>query len=462
MSRLLVVSNRVNVPRKRQKPQAGGMAVALAGALAECGGIWFGWNGRVVEAEAMPESPEFTEVDGIGYATTPLTAMEHERYYAGFANSVLWPLCHFMPGRMQYRREDRAGYAAVNQRFARQIAPLLGGDELIWVHDYHLAPLAAELRALGVQQPIGFFLHIPFPSFGLLRAMPDWRQWLETLAHFDLITLQTPEDRRALETALVYGLGGRVVDDGIRLHDRTVRTAARPVGVEVDQLAATAAETAHSRRVQRLVSSLGQRELMIGVERLDYSKGLPNRFDAYEHLLETRRQRHGRTVFMQIASPSREDIDAYARLQETLESKAGHINGRYADFDWVPVRYLHKTFARGSLLGFYRTARVGLVTPLRDGMNLVAKEFVAAQDPEDPGVLVLSELAGAAAELDAAIQVNPNDIEGMAEAMEEALSMPLNERRDRWRSQITVLRANSLDQWWRGCLRDLEVTRPAP
>ena len=458
MSRLVVVSNRVNVPRQRQKPQAGGLAVALAGALAECGGLWFGWDGQT--SAAPPQTPAWAEVDGIGYATTPLSTAEHEHYYMGFANSVLWPLCHFMPGRMRYRRDDRSGYMAVNRRFADQIAQLLRGDELIWVHDYHLAPLAAELRALGVQQPLGFFLHIPFPSFGLLRALPDWRDWLEALAQFDVIGVQTPEDRRALDTALVYGLGGRMVDSGVQLGGRTVRTMARPVGVEVDELAATAAATAHSRRVQRLLASLGRRELMIGVERLDYSKGLPNRLDAYEHFLVTHPRRQGRTVFMQIASPSREDIGQYADLQATLESKAGHINGRYADFDWVPVRYLHKTFARGSLLGFFRTARVGLVTPLRDGMNLVAKEFVAAQDPHAPGVLVLSELAGAADELDAAVQVNPNDTEGMAAAMEQALTMPADERRARWLDMITVLRAHSLDHWWRGCLRELEATKP--
>jgi len=455
LTRLVVVSNRVTVPKTRQKPQAGGLAVALSGALAEYGGLWFGWDGRI--SDGVPAAPTVSNVDGIEYATTPLTAGEHEHYYAGFSNSVLWPLCHFMPDRMNYHRDDRAGYAAVNQRFAAQIAGLLRGDEQIWVHDYHLVPLAAELRALGVEQPIGFFLHIPFPSFGLLRAMPDWREWLRALTRFDLIGLQTFQDRRALETSLVYGLGGERVDGGVRLDGRLVRTVNLPVGVEVDELADMAARTANSRRVRRLVTSLGQRDLMIGVERLDYSKGLPNRIDAYEHLLETRRRRQGRTVFMQIASPSRGGISEYSQLQEQLEAKAGHINGSYADFDWVPMRYLHKTFARGSLLGFFRTARAGVVTPLRDGMNLVAKEFVAAQDPEDPGVLILSELAGAAAELDAALSVNPNDIEGMAEAMDEALAMPLDERIDRWQRMIGVLRANSLDAWRRRYLDALAV-----
>lgn len=453
MTRLVVVSNRVNVPRHRQKPQAGGLAVAIAAALAEYGGIWFGWNGRV--SEDVPTAPEYTEVDGIGYATTALTPAEHDHYYAGFANSVLWPLCHFMLDRLDYRRADRVTYEAVNERFAGQIAGLLQGDELIWVHDYHLVPLAGALRERGVHQPIGFYLHIPFPSFGVLRAMPDWRDWLEALSRFDTIGVQTPEDRRALETALVYGLGARAVDGGVAVGDRLVRIRAVPVGVDVAELAQTAAETANSRRVRRLTASLGKRALMIGVERLDYSKGLPNRFSAYEHLLAERQRLRGRVVFMQVASPSREGIAEYSQLQEKLEASAGHINGSYADFDWVPIRYMHKTFARGSLLGFFRTARIGLVTPLRDGMNLVAKEFVAAQDPDDPGVLVLSELAGAATELDSALLINPNDIAGMAEAMERALVMPLEERQERWWHMMAVLSRNTLADWRRSCLDEL-------
>jgi trehalose 6-phosphate synthase len=455
LTRLVVVSNRVTVPRSRQKPQAGGLAVALAGALSEYGGIWFGWNGRVVRQP--PDQAEINEVDGITYATTPLSQAEHDRYYAGFSNEVLWPVCHFMLGRMDFRPEYRDTYVATNERFADLLTPLLSGDELIWIHDYHLIPLARSLRRRGVTRPMGFFLHIPFPSYGLLKAMPGWRDWLRALAEYDLVGLQTPEDRRALETSLVYGLGAKFVQGGVELDGRHVRTTAQPVGVEVDELARQAANTAGSRRVRRLTQSLGSRDLIIGAERLDYSKGLPNRFDAYESLLAHQRHRHGRTVFMQIASPSRENIAEYEQLRATLESKAGHINGVYADFDWVPTRYMNKTFARGSLLGFFRIARVGLVTPLRDGMNLVAKEFVAAQDPEDPGVLVLSELAGAAAELESALIVNPFDIEGLGYALEQALSMSLEERRERWNHMIEVLRENDLTAWRRRYLADLQA-----
>jgi len=454
LSRLLIASNRVRVPKARQKPQAGGLAVALAGALAEYGGTWFGWNGEV--SDEVPTSAEITRVDGITYATTPLSPDEHDRYYAGFANEVLWPLCHFMPDRMNYRPEYRSAYEQTNARFADQIVELLGGDELIWAHDYHLVPLAQALRQRGVTQPLGFFLHIPFPSFGLLRAMPNWREWLTALAEFDLIGVQTADDRRALETALVYGLGARFAEGGVELAGRHVRTTARPVGVEVDELTERAGEAARSRRVRRLADSLSSRDLITGAERLDYSKGLPQRFDAYEHLLHHYRHRRGRTVFMQIASPSRENIADYDRLRQSLEAKAGHINGVYAEFDWVPAHYMNKTFAQASLLGFFRIATVGLVTPLRDGMNLVAKEFVAAQNPEDPGALVLSELAGASAELEGALLVNPFDPEGMGDVVERALSMSAGERRERWQHMRAIIERNDLGAWRHGYLADLE------
>ena len=455
MTRLVIISNRVAVPRGRQKPQAGGLAVALSGALAEYGGIWFGWDGQV--NEQIPDAAQLAERDNVTYATTPLSPSEYEEYYTGFSNGVLWPLCHFMLDHMDYHAEHRRGYEAVNQRFARQLAPLISGDEILWVNDYHLVPLAQNLRSAGIDRPIGFFLHSPFPSYRLLKAMPGWRAWLRALTAYDLIGLQTPDDRRALETSLIHGLGAEPVEEGVRIEGRVVRTTARPVGVEVDELAELAAESSGSRRVQRLIESLGRSDLIIGAERLDYTKGLPQRLDAYERLLEDYEHRCGRTVFMQIASPSRENLADYHHLRETLEAQAGHINGRFADFDWVPMRYLHKTFARGSLLGFFRTARVGLVTPLRDGMNLVAKEFVAAQDPEDPGVLVLSELAGSVAELEAAVLVNPFDIDGMAAGLETALSMPRSERIERWQRMIEVLRDNNLTQWRRRYLADLET-----
>lgn len=456
--RLVVVSNRVPVPRSQQKPQAGGLAVALEGALAEHGGIWFGWNGKVVDH--VPAEPDTAEREGITYATTPLSEVEHDRYYAGYANTVLWPVCHFMLGSLDYHPEYRESYHAVNARFADQLTRLLTGDELVWVNDYHLIPMARQLRARGVDQPIGFFLHTPFPSFDLLRALPDWRDLLAALAEYDLIGVQTENDRRALDQSLVYGLGAEFAEEGVWFNGHLVRTTAHPVGVDVEDLAQTAADSAGTRRVGRLVESLGSRDLIIGAERLDYSKGLPQRFDAYEWLLANHEERHGRTVYMQIVSPSRENVRAYNTLRRQLESKAGHINGIYADFDWVPTRYINKTFARGSLMGFFRIAQVGLITPLRDGMNLVAKEFVAAQDPTDPGVLVLSELAGAAAELDTALLVNPYDTDSMGAALERALSMPREERVERWQHMIAALRAKDLVSWRQGYVDELqEATR---
>lgn len=442
--RLVVVSNRVTVPRAGE-PQAGGLAVALRGALETYGGLWFGWNGRVGERTGPPEK---TEHAGVTYATVPLTRQEHDDYYLGYANEVLWPLCHFMLSAMDYRRSYRDCYWAVNAAFAEHLLPMIGGDDILWIHDYHLIPLADTLRRSGVDRPMGFFLHIPFPSYSLLRALPDHRQILKDLCQYDLLGFQTHNDLRAFRTAVVETMAARILDDDIiEVQGRRLRASVFPVGIEVDELSDLAARSRYSRRVERLLRSLQDRDLVIGVDRLDYSKGLPKRFQSFERFLEQQRNRHGRLVYMQIANPSRSEIPEYQDLRRQLEEMAGHINGRFSDFDWMPLRYLHKSFARASLLGFYRNARAALITPLRDGMNLVAKEYVAAQDPDDPGVPVLSELAGAARELEAALLVNPFDIDATAEALERALSMPAEQRRERYHAMIEVLRRNDLTRW---------------
>ncbi|PWG62481.1 alpha,alpha-trehalose-phosphate synthase (UDP-forming) [Spiribacter halobius] len=452
-ARLVVVSNRVPNPRASQ-PQAGGLAVALSGALRRRGGLWFGWDGKL--SPGPVNRPRVERHGNIDYATLPLSRQDYDDYYLGFANEVIWPVCHFNLGAMDYRRSYAEGYRRVNRLFADALTPLLEGDELIWVHDYHLIPLARELRERGVRQPIGFFLHIPFPSHELLRALPGYRSLLEDLCRYDLLGFQTEADRHAFEDCARQGIGALGETDGVLRHrDHRLRTGVYPVGVDINELTDLAGRTVEAPRVRRLVQGLGERDLIVGVDRLDYSKGLPQRFRAFENLLQDYPHRRGHTVFMQIASPSRTSIVEYDELRQRLEGLSGHINGTYADLDWVPMHYLNKTFARGSLMGLYRAARVGLVTPLRDGMNLVAKEFVATQNPENPGVLVLSELAGAAAELDAAVQVNPYDIDAIAAGLNEALAMPLPERRRRHARMMEVLRRGSILEWERRYLRDL-------
>ncbi|AGM41668.1 Alpha,alpha-trehalose-phosphate synthase [Spiribacter salinus M19-40] len=457
MSRLVVVSNRVPNPRATQ-PQAGGLSVALSGALKRRGGMWFGWDGQL--SQGPVSRPRIEQADGIDYATLPLSRADYDDFYLGYSNAVIWPVFHFNLGAMDYQRSHSEGYARVNALFADALTPLLEPDDTLWVHDYHLMPLARELRERGVRQRIGFFLHIPFPDYDVLRAMPGHRQLLEDLCRFDLLGFQTENDRHAFEESASLAVGALVHEPGrLRHRNRELRTGVYPVGVDVDELADVSQRTLTAPRVRRLLDGLGERDLIIGVDRLDYSKGLEQRFRAFETLLQDYAHRRGHTVLMQIASPSRSSISEYADLRQRLEGLTGHINGTYADLDWAPIHYLNKTFARGSLMGLYRAARVGLVTPLRDGMNLVAKEYVSSQDPENPGVLVLSELAGAAAELEAAVLVNPYDLDSIAAGVNTALAMPLPERRRRHAQMMDVLRANAIDVWEARFMADL--TGPA-
>ena len=452
MTRLVVISNRVSIPEP-DKSQAGGLAVAITGALDEYGGLWFGWDGEV--SETAISEPTTVQRDNITYATLPLSREDYEDYYLGFSNEVLWPVFHFNLGAMDFRLEYAKAYQRVNDRFAHALSNLLEGGELIWVHDYHLLPLGKALRKAGVKDPMGFYLHIPFPSYDLLRAMPGYRELLDDLLHYDLLGFQTNNDLHAFRQAAIETFGAVVSGDTIECNGQKIRTGVYPVGIDVDELTAEAEHSRDNEQARQLKADLDERDLIIGADRLDYSKGLVQRFNAIEALLTDFEHRRQKTIFMQIASPSRSAIPEYDELRRQLEEMAGHINGTYADLDWMPVHYLNQTFPRDALIGLFRSARVGLVTPLRDGMNLVCKEFVAALDPEDPGVLVLSELAGAANELSRALLVNPYDVHAIASAIEQALNMPLEERQERYQQMIGVLRRNSLLEWRRRFIEHL-------
>jgi trehalose 6-phosphate synthase len=444
MNRLIVVSNRVAVPKE---VRAGGLASALSGALAERGGIWFGWSGRIVDDDG-PRELHRQKSGKIEYALLDLTRAEYERYYLGFANRTLWPLLHFRPSLLEYKRADFAAYRAVNRLFAEHIARIVRDDDLIWVHDYHLIPLADELRKLGVAARIGFFLHIPLPSAALLTMLPHHEQLFPTFAAYDLIGLQNWRDRAALleyfrdEMAASTDAGGRVQIGGRRL-----RMEAFPIAIDTLEVARQAAHAFESAATQRLIRSLEHRALAIGVDRLDYSKGLPQRFEAFAHFLSQHPEWRSRISFLQIAPPSREEVPEYRELRSHLERLAGATNGRYAEPDWMPIRYVNRSFNQATLAGFYRAADIAVVTPLRDGMNLVAKEYVAAQAADDPGVLILSSFAGSSDELTQAIIINPFDADDIADSLETALRMPLAERRERWQSMFDYLVRNDISSW---------------
>ncbi|MET0379449.1 MAG: alpha,alpha-trehalose-phosphate synthase (UDP-forming) [Spongiibacteraceae bacterium] len=446
MTRLVVVSNRVP---NRHETQVGGLATAMLSALSERGGIWFGWSGEIAAAEE-PSTPIKTEKhEGIVYARVDLTQQDHDDYYAGFSNRVLWPLFHYRPDLVDFQRESWAGYQRVNVLFATRLIEVIVPGDIIWIHDYHMIPLAHELRKLGVRNRIGFFLHIPLPPVELLRTLPCHEELMGCFQAFDLVGFQTDSDATALRDYYLQVFGARCLyDTWLRMPDgRRFDTGTFPISIDVNTIEKLASKTETLPAIDRLRSSLTGRALMIGVDRLDYSKGLPARFEAFGRLLENNRGLQGKVTLLQIAPPSREAVKEYQQIRAELEQMAGHINGLYAAPDWIPIRYINRSFPHSLLTGYYRAAQVALVTPLRDGMNLVAKEYVASQDPDDPGVLVLSRFAGAACEMTAALQVNPFDQDEIAEAMARALSMSRAERRVRWKILIDQLHEHDINRW---------------
>ncbi len=445
--RLVIVSNRVATPKKKSA-SAGGLAVGILAALEEHGGVWFGWNGNLTSS-SEPGAPQVVKKGNIEYATISLNEDDYEHYYNGYSNRVLWPVCHYLLDFIQYDSANFDGYRRVNAQFARKLASLLKPDDIIWVHDYHLIPLAAELRDAGIENPIGFFLHVPFPCYEAFRAVPGHEYLLRALCAYDVIGFHTHRDLAAFESCIREPIVGAEIDDDhvIRMPGGSLVADVFPIGVDVEGIAALSREAAELKRVKKMVKSLGGRNLIIGVDRLDYSKGLMQRFLSFERLLQRYPNAQKNVTLMQIAPPTRTGVRTYDEIRAELEQVSGRINGRFSTTDWVPIRYLNKGVARQPLMGMFRNAKVGLVTPIRDGMNLVAKEYVAAQDPDDPGVLVLSSLAGAACELTEAIIVNPHDRDNVADGIAAALNMPLEERKERNAALVKTLRKNDITAW---------------
>jgi trehalose 6-phosphate synthase len=454
MSRLVAVSNRISVPKRGAAP--GGLAVGLLTAMQARRGMWFGWDGET--AEVASEEPSVIRKDGVTFASIDFDQAEYKDFYLGFCNGTLWPLFHYFVDGFRFDDAHYEAYQRVNQKYARLLLPLLEPDDLVWVHDYHLFPLAQKLREAGATQPLGLFLHIPFPNIEVLRALPVYGELLQAMLAYDVLGFQTETDRDAFRGAVSYVWGEQVLSGGntVSVGGRRVVTEVYPIGVDVDSIQRESVESLSTDTCKRMLAGLLGRRLMIGVDRLDYSKGLVERFKAYERFLETHPENQNRVTFMQIAPLSRADVRAYAEIRRDLEQTTGRTNGRFADTDWTPIRYLNRNFPHDVLMGFMRSALIGIVTPVRDGMNLVAKEFVAAQDPADPGVLILSTLAGTARELSTALLVNPYDTRGMAHAIQQAFNMPLAERRDRHQAMLEVLRRNSISAWHTSFVQTLE------
>ncbi|MBI1402093.1 MAG: trehalose-6-phosphate synthase [Porphyrobacter sp.] len=464
MERLVVISNRVAVPKARGVAGAqGGLAGALNAALREHGGIWFGWSGQ--ESEDADGNINLQRTGGVTTATMDLSHRDIDEYYNGYANATLWPLFHYRLDLTRYERETGRGYERVNELFAERVTPLIEEDDLVWVHDYHLMPLGERLRARGVKNRIGFFLHIPWPPTRLFVSLPFHERLVKTMLEYDLIGFQNGEWRESFLHYCRKELGAEVEEDTgtIRYEGRTTVARAYPIGIDWEHFQTEGAAEAAQVAQQRLIESTRHRTAMIGVDRLDYSKGLPERIDGIGRFFDQHPERVRDLVFIQIAPPSREDVESYQQIRMLLEQKTGQINGARSEVDLVPIRYVNRGYSHAELYGFFRAAKIGLVTPLRDGMNLVAKEYVAAQDPEDPGVLILSRFAGAAQQLEAAgagaVLVNPYSPDDIAHAIRIALDMPLAERKARYQAMIGTIRDDNVQAWTRRFCEDLARAR---
>lgn len=456
MSRLIAISNRTAVdPNAR----AGGLAIALWEALSARGGAWAGWSGEISEDEES-ETQVFSD-DGVDFILTDLTQQEHDGYYHAYSNRTLWPLFHYRTDLVTFDHEAFQIYAGVNRRLAEMVLEHIKDEDLLWVHDYHLLLLTRDLREMGWNGRAGFFLHIPFPPPEVFTILPEHREVAEALCAHSVVGFQSERDRSNFVRYLVEYCDASEDSDG-RVTAFNSKTLIRAYPIGIDPAAFTQASVSEAARsaAHQIGSILHDRQLVIGVDRMDYSKGLPERFAAVGEFYDNFPEMRGKVSVTQIAPPSRSVVAEYKELREELDRLAGRVNGDHGDLDWIPLRYLARPYDRDQLAGLFRIARAGLVTPLRDGMNLVAKEFVMAQNPMDPGVLILSEFAGAAEQLHDAIIVNPFDTRRVAEALHTALTMPLEERMDRWRSLKEVIMERDI-AWWRTTYLDDLSNSPA-
>jgi trehalose 6-phosphate synthase len=460
--RLFLISNRVAIPTEDGSKRAGGLEVVLAPTLKRYEGVWFGWSGQVVPREQV--TTKTIQKSSQSYVLTDLSEEDYQEYYSGFANSVLWPILHYRIDLAEFTRRDLSGYLRVNEHFADELSKVVLPGDLLWVHDYHFIPLGTELRKRGLTNRIGFFLHVPFPAPEFITVLPQHDRFLSSLLQYDLVGFQTESDVQNFIRYVIsenrgsnFGVFQATDRQVVLSHNgRQIRVGAFPVGIDPSEFERLARRAAQSSFVQKVVASLGGLTMIIGVDRLDYSKGLTQRMESVDLFFSNWPDWRGKVTYLQIAPKTRSEIQEYQELGQALGAVAGSINGKFGEASWTPIRYVNRAYSRTALAGLYRAARVGLVTPLRDGMNLVAKEYVAAQDANDPGVLILSRFAGAAAECLDALLINPYDSESVASAIAQALEMPLSERRDRHSHIMATLSLNSSDLWGSRFLRSLE------
>ncbi|HLY10678.1 MAG TPA: trehalose-6-phosphate synthase, partial [Planctomycetota bacterium] len=461
---LLAISNRLphlrdgtESPERERKRSVGGLVSALEPALAERHGIWLGWNGHLVSG-TDPGFVVLDEESRPARAWIDLPKEWHSKYYNGLCNRALWPLFHSFPGYVHFSQDEWDCYQKVNDAFAAAIVDLVTPGTPIWAHDYHLLLLAAALRKRGHQGPLGLFLHIPFPSADLFSLFPWADRLLDAMLDFDLLGFHTPGYVDNFRQCVGALSPAKVADDVVLHHGRRIRVRAFPIGTLPEDFQPIE-DAEMAQEITAVLSPFARSRKILGVDRLDYTKGIPERLLAFGRMLELFPEWRSKVSFLQISVPSREDVPEYVEQRSRVENIVGRINGEFGEAHWVPIRYLYRSYAREQLSELYRSADVGCVTPLRDGMNLVAKEYVAAQKRDNPGVLVLSKFAGAAHELKDAVLTNPWYIDGLARDLDRALRMPLEERKTRHEKLLEVVSRSTALTWAQDYLRTLEACR---
>lgn len=457
-SRLVVVSNRLPVTISQDsqgihfEPSTGGLITALQPLLKHREGVWIGWTGT----DALPEVEELLQRHSThnSFALRPvfMTPEERSQFYCGFSNEVLWPLFHDLQSRCNFDPCYWDAHIAINRRFAAKAATESRPGDLIWVHDYHLMSVATSLRQHGVTEHLAYFHHIPFPGPDIFEKLPWRAEILTALLNFDVVGFQTSRDQRNFLSCLrrfVKEAKIRTREDHVIVDEpgRTTAVGAFPISIDFDEFAQAASNPSVERRAAEISRHLTGTQLILGVDRLDYTKGLPERLSAFRHLLETKPELHKNISLVQVVVPSREDIPRYIELKEQIQRMISEINGRFGNTEWMPVHYIHRHLDRSELLAYYRAADVALITPLKDGMNLVAKEYCASR-VDNTGVLILSEFAGAASQLqNEALLVNPYHTREVAAAIDRACRMPSSERTSRMLKLRAGIRRNDIFRW---------------
>ena len=454
MSKLIILSNRVSIPHSDQ-PSAGGLAVALQDALNDIGGVWLGWNGQKIPDH---EAQNFSCLckDHIEYITCPLTETQYTHYYAGFANNTLWPAMHYRADLIEYKSAEYEDYQHVNFLFAQKLAQIAEPDDLIWVHDYHFLSVARYCRALGMQNKIGFFLHIPFAPVYIWQKIPNASQLIQDICQYDVVGLQTEKDQKqCIQVCTSLLQAQKIQQDLISFNQRLTTIKCYPIGVHPAAIQQAAQQASTLQKPLQLPIQSHSPKSIIGVDRIDYSKGLLERFISFADFLEQYPEYRNQLQHLQIACPCRLDVPAYQRLFERFKIKIELINQEFSQDQWQPIQCIYEAVQHQQLMQIYRQADICWISSIRDGMNLVAKEFIAAQDPENPGVLILSKYAGAAETMTDALLVDPTDKMAMVNTLKTALEMPKRERIARYHKLMSGLKRFDIHDWRTMFINDL-------